>query len=265
MISTNQRLLLAVALLLALAGCSSSPSKEEGFDLPESVTVELTGEKTEEAAPAESKNPEETTAEAPSEGEAKPKVSDEDSAAVLARMKARSTPTTVVTRDPEQEKQAQKAKADYNAALVEMKKGNLDGALARFKQLANEYPALGGPIVNQAIILRKKGQLDAAHKVLQDALLTHGRNPYLLNELGVTSRELGQFKKAQVSYESAIRVDPNYAKAHYNLAGLADLYLHDPNLALQEFQQYQTLVAEPDKQVDGWIKELERRIAKQKS
>lgn len=263
MSSINARLLLLIGLAAIAAGCSTSPSKDaDTFDLPDSVTVELTGE--EPAKPAEAEAKAEPSAEEAAAAEATPAVSDADSAAVLARLKAKSSTPSVIVRDPEHEKQAQKAKSDYDRALVEMKKGNLDSALSRFRQLANEYPALGGPIVNQAIILRKKGQLEAAHKLLQDSLLTHARNPYLLNELGVASREMGQFKKAQASYESAIRIDPNYAKAHYNLAVLADLYLHDPSLALQEFTQYQTLIPEPDKTVDGWIKELERRTAKLK-
>ncbi len=290
MSSTKQYLLLTAALLLVLAGCSTTPNNDgEALELPDSVNAELSGDAADDApwanvAPAEdatwseSGTTEKAVEEKPTDKSASgeqtavksaadqsPKTNDGDVTAVQTRAKTASTPVTLITRDPEQVKQAQKATQEYNQALLEMKKGNLDGALAQFKQLAGKYPALGGPVVNQAIILRKKGQLDTAHKLLQDALLTHGNNPYLLNELGVASREQGQFKKAQASYESAIRVDPNYAKAHYNLGVLADLYLHDPNLALQEFQQYQTLVPEPDKQVDGWIKELERRIAKQKS
>lgn len=254
----NVRLLTLLALLAALlAGCSSAPKKDSAeFDLPDSVTVELGDEGEAEAA----KTGEAETTAAPA-GD-KPTVSDADSAAVLQRLKAQSAAPAITARDPDHEKQAQKAKSDYDRALMEMKKGNLDAALSQFRQIAAQYPALAGPIVNQAIILRKKGQLEAAHKLLQDSLLTHGRNPYLLNELGAISRQLGQFKKAQASYESAIRIDPQYAKAHYNLGVLADLYLHDAPLALQEFKQYQSLIPEPDKKVEGWIKDLERRTAK---
>lgn len=254
---TETRLLpLAALLALLVTGCSTSPKQDsEDFDLPDSVTVELDGG---ESKPAEKADDEKSTDSADS----KPKVADEDSAAVLERLKAQSAAPAVTARDPDHEKQAKKAKPEFDRALLEMKKGNLDAALSQFRQLSAQYPLLAGPIVNQAIILRKKGQLDAAHKVLQDNLMTHSRNPYLLNELGVVSRQLGQFKKAQASYESAIRIDPRYAKAHYNLGVLADLYLHDPALALQEFTQYQSLIPQPDKTVDGWIKDLERRTAK---
>ena len=110
--------------------------------------------------------------------------------------------------------------------------------------------------------MRKKGNIQEAYDLLQKSILQHGKNPRLLNELGVLSRQLGKFRQAQVSYESAIRIDENYAPAHYNLAVLADLYLHDPVLALKEFETYQTLLPEPDKKVNGWIIELQRRAAR---
>lgn len=254
---------LSIASLI-LTGCATKPAgDDDSFDMPQSLLEEFQQrEEHPEKLPADESADASEEFSTDAAADTKPTVSDEDSAAVLARLKAQQTAPAIVARDPEHEKQAQAARAEYDRALIEMKKGNLDSALAQFRQLASQYPALAGPIVNQAIILRKKGQLEAAHKLLQDNLLAHGRNPYLLNELGAISRQLGQFKKAQASYESAIRIDPNYAKAHYNLGVLADLYLHDPALALQSFNRYQALVPEPDKKVDGWIKDLERRAAK---
>jgi len=251
---------LAAALLVS--ACSSNEPKDKDFDMPESVVVDLEGEGATDVAAEEAatEKADADGAEAVAEDAAPKKTQpDQDSAAVLERLRDQAAPVTA--RDPDHEKQAKAAKEPFERALLEMKKGNLDGALSQFRQLSSQYPALAGPVVNQAIILRKKGQLDAAHKLLQDGLMTHGRNPYYLNQLGIYSREMGQFKKAQASYESAIRIDENYAKAHYNLAVLADLYLHDPALALREFQTYQKLLPAPDEKVAGWIKEIERRQA----
>lgn len=247
--SSIERILFAVVLIASaawLGACTSTTPREKDFDLPDAVASDMEGMADTEAATEKS-----TDVRAPA---------DTDSAAVLERLKSRQTLPVVAARDPEHEKQAKAARADFDRALTEMKKGNLDAALTQFRQLSNQYPALAGPVVNQAILLRKKGQLDAAHELLQNGLLTHGRNPYYLNLLGIYSREKGQFKKARTSYESAIRIDPRYARAHYNLAVLADLYLHDPALALGEFQTYQGLLAEPDPKVAGWIKEIERRL-----
>ncbi|MEE2731681.1 MAG: tetratricopeptide repeat protein [Pseudomonadota bacterium] len=260
---------LLLAILVLMAGCASTADRgslfgSDEFEMPESVTIDLTGEEPEEkseAAPSTDAAPvTEATEPAAPAAEQQTAVRDADSAAVLERLKQPGTEP--VTRDPEQVKQANAARSDYNRALAEMRKGNLDSAQARFTKLNAEYPLLAGPIVNQAIILRKKGQTQQAYDLLQKSILQHGKNPRLLNELGLLSRQLGKFKQAQVSYESAIRIDERYAVAHYNLAVLADLYLHDPVLALKEFETYQTLIPEPDKKVSGWIVELQRRAAR---
>ena len=54
-------------------------------------------------------------------------------------------------------------------------------------------------------------------------LKKHPKEPILFNILGACHAKLGNFSKAIENYESAIALDKNYAKAHYNLAGT----LHD--------------------------------------
>ncbi|MAR92330.1 MAG: tetratricopeptide repeat protein [Pseudomonadota bacterium] len=261
--------LLVPALVLVLGGCAlgqKGSGESEDFTMPESVSIDL-GEPVatppDKQEPAAATAPEATGPEASApetEGTPPPPadsagIQDADSAAVLRRLQQGEP----VTRDPAQVKQAELARSDFNRAIASMRNNDLDQAMARFQDLAMQYPALAGPIVNQAIILRKKGQLQEAYDLLQNSLLQHGKNPRLLNELGIISRRLGKFRQARVSYESAIRIDAAYATAHYNLAVLADLYLHDPELALKEFKQYQALIPEPDKTVGRWIIELERR------
>lgn len=278
---TRSPLLLLVALMMS--ACSFMGGSDENrvdagdFEMPDSVTIDLTGEaplQPEQEAAKEQSAPASTAPDAiaiPNAEQAQPESAksdqeptkpalDADAAGVLERL---NKPVgEAITRDPEQVKQAELAQSDYNRAIGELRKGNLDSAQARFKDLSAQYPALSGPIVNQAIILRKKGKTQEAYDLLQKSILQHGKNPHLLNELGVLSRQLGKFKQAQVSYESAIRVDERFAAAHYNLGVLADLYLHDPVLAKQEFEIYQTLIPEPDKKVSGWIIELQRRAAR---
>ena len=171
---------------------------------------------------------------------------------------------SLAAHSPEHEAQATAALDEYKIALADMKSGNLDSALQLFVSLSSEYPLLSGPIVNQGIILRKQGKLKEARKLLQNALYSKFKNPSLLNELGVINRDLGHFKQAKQSYLSAIRIDNAYPTAHFNLGVLADLYLHDPELALQEFEVYQSFQEKPGKKVSGWIKEIKRRIKRAK-
>ena len=171
-----------------------------------------------------------------------------------------ATPRQSLIRSEEHATQAQLAQPTFDQALDLMKGGELDAALRLFRDLSLNYPELAGPVVNQAIILRKQNNLEDAYDLLQDASVRISDNPFLFNELGLVCRKLGKLKQAQASYQSAINVDNRFPDAHYNLAILADLYLHQPALALQEFQLYQTLISEPDETVAGWIKELERRV-----
>ncbi len=213
-----------------LQGCATKPAQQQdaGVEVdsaPETVTVEVTDQQKEgteqleeSAEPAAPTAPAETVEQR------------------LERLKQQRIEAFTLNVSSDQAKQAKEAQPEFERALTEMRKGNLDSALERMKSVSANYPALGGPIVNQAIILRKMGKTQEAYDLLHNTLINHGKNPFLLNELGVISRELGKFKQAQASYESAIRIDPNFPSAHYNLAVLADLYLHDPVQALAEFQ-----------------------------
>lgn len=169
-------------------------------------------------------------------------------------------PKPLTARNEQQALEAQQARPRFQEALQRMKSGDLDAALVLFQELSAQFPTLAGPVVNQAIILRLQENYEQAKSVLQTALLNKAQNPYLMNELGLIHRQLGNFEAAKQAYLSAIRMEPNYDKAHYNLAVVADLYLHDPALAYQHFEIYQSLQVEPDKKVAGWLKEIERRI-----
>ena len=94
---------------------------------------------------------------------------------------------------------------------------------------------------------------DATDMPINDA------NPYAHNGLGLALREQGKFDDARIHYERALVLDPKYARAHFNMAVLAELYLQDLNLALKHFQAYQNLQKQPDENVANWIVDLQRR------
>jgi len=81
-------------------------------------------------------------------------------------------------------------------------------------------------------------------------------------QLGLSYRQLGRFKEAQAAYEQAIAAAPEYAPAHLNLGVLHDLYLQQPDPALQEYERYRALAGEPLPQVQQWIAEVKTRATK---
>lgn len=151
------------------------------------------------------------------------------------------------------------ARADFARAVSFMRAGNTTEAELSFKQVALQYPQFAAPLVNLAILERKDGHLEQAEQSLKSAVARESGSAVAWTELGATQRMRGEFKDAATSYEQAIAADPHYAPAWRNLGVLSDLYLGDPNRALQAFEQYKQLTGE-DKPVSGWIAELRQRL-----
>ncbi len=84
-------------------------------------------------------------------------------------------------------------------------------------------------------------------------------NPIAGNELGIVERKLGKFAEAEAAYQRTIAAEPNYAPAYLNLGVLYDLYLAQPQKALDQFEHYIQLAGE-NKQVAGWVVELRKRV-----
>lgn len=164
-----------------------------------------------------------------------------------------------VPHDPSVEAGAQEAIPEYVRGIQLMKSGELAKALIVFQSLSSRYPKLSGPHVNQGLVLMQQKQYEDAEAALRTALQVNSRNPYAWNALGLALREQGKFDEARQAYQQALTLDPQYARAHFNLAVLAELYLRDLNLALTHFRSYQTLQKNTDQTVTNWIRDLERR------
>ncbi len=168
----------------------------------------------------------------------------------------------VVPHTPEAAKQAKAALSDYVLGLKAMQNKQYEKALIIFQSISSRYTLLSGPLVNEGMIYLQQKKPKDAKRVLLQATQINAKNPYAWNALGVTYRKLGEFKKAKRAYQAALKLDPLYARAQFNLAVLADLYLDDLPLALEHYQRYQSLQKTPDKSVGIWIVDLKRRIKK---
>ena len=164
-----------------------------------------------------------------------------------------------VLHSPDAEKQAQAATPDYVMALKAMNDKDYHKAMVIFQSIASRYPLLSGPLVNEGLIYLEQEKYDDAKEALNQAIKVNNKNPYAWNALGMTERQLGDFDASKKAYQQALTLDPLYARAHFNLAVLADLYLDDLPLALDHYQRYQSLQQQPDKSVTIWIADLKRR------
>jgi tetratricopeptide (TPR) repeat protein len=169
-------------------------------------------------------------------------------------------PAPVEAVPPAEAPVPERATQQFNQAVALLQAGKLTDAELELKQLTLAYPDFPGPWVNLGLLYEKAGRFDEAEKALREAT-QHGMPSALTyTELGLVYRQLGRFKDAESAYGEAIKVDPNYAPAHLNLGVLCDLYLQQPQRALESFERYMALSGNSDKRVATWIAELKKRV-----
>jgi tetratricopeptide (TPR) repeat protein len=148
----------------------------------------------------------------------------------------------------------------FEQATSVMAAGDYLDAELRFKEFLLRYPDYPGAHANLAIIHINNGNDAAAQASIDAALALNPGYAPALNQQGMLFRKTGNFIEAESAYMKAVTASPDYALAHYNLGVLNELYFQRLDIALQHFEQYQSLVGE-DKQVEKWIADLRRRVA----
>jgi tetratricopeptide (TPR) repeat protein len=151
-----------------------------------------------------------------------------------------------------------RAAQQYRQALDLIRSGRDADAELELKQLSVAYPQFAGPPLNLGLLYVKGSKLGEAESALKTAVKINPANLQAGNELGIVERRLGKFADAEAAYQHTLAADPNYAPAHLNLGVLYDLYLAEPQKALDEFERYIELAGQ-NKQVAGWVAELRKR------
>ncbi len=156
---------------------------------------------------------------------------------------------------------------DYRKAVSALQAGDYAQAEAALQSFVAEYPGYANAYVNLAIVVAKRGDSEAAVRLLQHAIEVDAGNVYALNRLGLIRRQQGEFAAAEQAWLEATRVNPDYPNAWYNLGVLYDLYLQDLDAAVNHYQRYYDLAAAADSAgetetagVQRWIADLQRRI-----
>jgi tetratricopeptide (TPR) repeat protein len=106
----------------------------------------------------------------------------------------------------------------------------------------------------------EQGQKTAAVKAWKQAVELNPADAVTVNNLALLLQEEKHFSEAATVLESGLRYSPDVPQLHYNLAVISELYLLNLEQALAHYQAYRKLAGKDDKQVDGWIADLERRL-----
>jgi len=195
--------------------------------------------------------------------EVKADASADKSVAAKNEISSSVLPIGVVTPNPylqNPQKFSEQVEVNFRAAVVAMQQKNWDFAESTLKKLAEKNPKLSGVHLNLGIVYRNKGNAEKAAEEFNLAINTNMKNVDAYNQLAVLKREAGDFSAAESLYKKALGIWPFYPEGHKNIAILYDLYLGKPEQALPHYQAYQQLLPAPDKQVDSWVADLQRRL-----
>lgn len=229
----------ALSMCLAtLSGCSSNP------------------EKAGEEKSADAENPKSTKTK---KGDEKAATTEAGKPAAVSSVlpEGPATPNPYLLTKP---KLSTQVEASFHDAIAAMQKQNWNYAEGVLKQLATSNPNLSGVHLNLGIVYHATGDNAKATEAFNKAITANPKNMDAYNQLAVLKRETGDFAGAEGLYKKALAVWPFYPEGHKNIAILYELYMGKPELALPHYQAYQQLLPAPDKQVDSWVADLQRRL-----
>ena len=115
-------------------------------------------------------------------------------------------------------------------------------------------------LARQAWKAHQQGRKEEALERYREAFDMNPANALTANNLALLLREQGRFEEAVTVLETGLSHSPATAELHYNLAVISELYLLDLDGALAHYRRYRSLAGTEDKQVAGWIADLERRL-----
>jgi tetratricopeptide (TPR) repeat protein len=152
-------------------------------------------------------------------------------------------------------------RSDFRKAIDALSADEHEGGIELLLVVAEDVPNSTTVQINLAIAYGKLGDLENAEASIDRALELNSRHPAAHNERGILHRRRGRFVEARESYEAALSIFPNYHLARRNLAILCDLYLLDPECALENYETYQESMPD-DEAMSIWIADVRNRMEK---
>jgi len=154
-----------------------------------------------------------------------------------------------------------KAKDEFAQATEAMNAEQWSKAEGILVLMTETWPNLSGPYVNLGIAQYRQSHLAQAEDSLKGAIHVNAANMDAYTWLGVLYREQGRFNDAEANYKAALAIWPHHVDSLRNLGILYDLYLGRFDEALVQYKLLQRVLPEESRQLKGWVRDLERRLA----
>ncbi|MEO0442128.1 MAG: tetratricopeptide repeat protein [Pseudomonadota bacterium] len=151
---------------------------------------------------------------------------------------------------------------EYQTVLALIDAKEWQNAQTMLQQMQAAYPRLHSLKASLGWIYWQSGETEKAIQELQAAIDTeylYKSDAY--NYLAIIYREQGQFLRSEALYKEALGIWTGDKKLYQNLGILYELYMNRLADALAQYQQAQAIDSK-DKQLNGWIKSLNRRVNK---
>lgn len=152
------------------------------------------------------------------------------------------------------------AAQQFSNATRAMRNKEWAQAEALLQQIVAQHKNFSGAWLNLGLVYHAQKDNKRAEQAFIQAISANHLNLDAYNQLAILQREQGRFNEAEINYKKALTVWPFHAESHKNIGILYDLYLGKNAEALAHFEAYRQLRGDNDKQVIGWIADLQRRL-----
>ena len=151
------------------------------------------------------------------------------------------------------------ASSMFSDAVEKLQHRQYDAAIDILESLVEKEKTLVAPYTNLGMAYSRTNQPKRAELNFSKALRIDPGHAVANNELGLLYRRTGRFDAAKTAYLNAIARHPDYIPARKNLGILCEIYLHDLDCALEQYQAF-LKHAPGDETVANWARELRQRI-----
>jgi tetratricopeptide (TPR) repeat protein len=135
--------------------------------------------------------------------------------------------------------------AHYNLGCLWLEQTNFEAAKTEFTAYALRRSNSPEGWLKLGTAQLRGGEIAPAAKSFAAAYYLNTNNAEVLNGLGLVEIKRGHSRVAAQWFNAAIQYHPDYGPAILNLATVAQQYLHDNKLALQNYRAYLALMPRP--------------------